>query len=539
MNTTTTRRLLASLLAVALVAVLAGPVHATLTIYDDFASGDIDPELWSGFALEGSFAAPTAELIRLVESGALRLALVSWGDTAGDSGSVKTRQGLNMRQLGTPGGSGFITGLSAKLTVLDADAQDCTANPETTRPSRSRAQLIGGFFNDGSGGVGDRTGDILGIFQLQKERDGQNRIVAAVNRCVDATCSSSAAIPVPGTPAVFTGTWSLDTPVSLGFVWDRILGKFVFTVTNPATLDTESKEIVYAPTVTNAGPPRTDFKSLRVENDAENCAGGRKLATMDVRVDDVRVQRDGPDLALAKTHSGNVSRGQVGATYGITVRNVGVSPTTGVVTVTDVLPAGLTATALGGVGWSCTLGTLTCTRGDALATGASYPEVVVTVDVAIDAPLVITNTATVSGGGDVEPANNVATDPTAITPSDVAGHPFLTWIDALIEAGITSGCSIDPPQYCPEATVSRGQMAVFLLRGIHGTGYQPPAPTGMFTDVPVTGNPATTHPFAAWIEQLAREGITSGCGAGFYCPETTVTRGQMAVFLVRAFNLPI
>jgi hypothetical protein len=43
---------------------------------------------------------------------------------------------------------------------------------------------------------------------------------------------------------------------------------------------------------------------------------------------------------------------------------------------------------------------------------------------------------------------------------------------------------------------------------------------------------------AAWIEQLAAEGITSGCGSGNYCPATPVTRDQMAVFLVKNFNLP-
>ena len=54
----------------------------------------------------------------------------------------------------------------------------------------------------------------------------------------------------------------------------------------------------------------------------------------------------------------------------------------------------------------------------------------------------------------------------------------------------------------------------------------------IFTDVPVGS-------FAAdWIEQLAIEGITSGCGGGNYCPDSDVTRDQMAVFLVRAFSLP-
>jgi hypothetical protein len=76
-------------------------------------------------------------------------------------------------------------------------------------------------------------------------------------------------------------------------------------------------------------------------------------------------------------------------------------------------------------------------------------------------------------------------------------------------------------------------MAVFLLRAKHGAGYDPPAPTGLFMDVPVS------QPSTKWIEQLAREGITGGCGGGNFCPDDPVTRGQMAVFLVRAFNLPM
>ncbi|MBA2525848.1 MAG: hypothetical protein H0V18_08715 [Pyrinomonadaceae bacterium] len=80
------------------------------------------------------------------------------------------------------------------------------------------------------------------------------------------------------------------------------------------------------------------------------------------------------DLTITKSHSGNFNQGQVGATYSITVTNSGFAPTSGVVTVTDTLPAGLTATAINGTGWTCDLPTLTCTRSDALAVGAGYPE---------------------------------------------------------------------------------------------------------------------------------------------------------------------
>ena len=106
------------------------------------------------------------------------------------------------------------------------------------------------------------------------------------------------------------------------------------------------------------------------------------------------------------------------------------------------------------------------------------------------------------------------------------------WIKQLAAEGITAGCG--GGNFCPGTAVTRDQMAVFLLRAKHGTGYVPPAATGIFTDVP------TNYWAAAWIEQLAAEGITGGCSITpmLYCPNTPVTRDQMAVFLVKDFNLP-
>ncbi|PKN94770.1 MAG: hypothetical protein CVU44_02890 [Chloroflexi bacterium HGW-Chloroflexi-6] len=105
------------------------------------------------------------------------------------------------------------------------------------------------------------------------------------------------------------------------------------------------------------------------------------------------------------------------------------------------------------------------------------------------------------------------------------------WIEQLAAEGVTAGCGNG--NYCPNQTATtRAQMAVFLLRGKYGSAYTPPAATGVFGDVP------TDYWAAAWIEQLAAEGITSGCGGGNYCPELPLTRAQMAVFLVRTFNLP-
>jgi hypothetical protein len=104
------------------------------------------------------------------------------------------------------------------------------------------------------------------------------------------------------------------------------------------------------------------------------------------------------------------------------------------------------------------------------------------------------------------------------------------WIKRLYAANITGGCSTNPLQYCPEGTVTRAQMAVFLERGIHGANYTPPA-VGSSTGF---GDVSPGYWAAAWIKQLAADGITGGCGGGNYCPESPVTRAQMAVFLLRS-----
>jgi uncharacterized repeat protein (TIGR01451 family) len=123
------------------------------------------------------------------------------------------------------------------------------------------------------------------------------------------------------------------------------------------------------------------------------------------------------DLTITKSHSGNFTQGQTGATYAITASNVGSASTSGTVTVTDTLPAGLTATAVSGTGWTCVLGTLTCTRSDALVAGSSYPAITLTVNVSLTAPASVTNSASVSGGGQSNTANDTANDLTTINPA--------------------------------------------------------------------------------------------------------------------------
>jgi hypothetical protein len=109
-----------------------------------------------------------------------------------------------------------------------------------------------------------------------------------------------------------------------------------------------------------------------------------------------------------------------------------------------------------------------------------------------------------------------------------AGSPFSSWIDALASAGVTTGCGTSPLIYCPASPVTRDQMAVFILKAKEGAGFSPPAcGTAPFGDVPVS------NPFCPWIKELANRGVVAGCGGGNYCPTSSVTREQMAVFILK------
>lgn len=110
--------------------------------------------------------------------------------------------------------------------------------------------------------------------------------------------------------------------------------------------------------------------------------------------------------------------------------------------------------------------------------------------------------------------------------TDDDGSVHEGYIEALVEADITTGCDVD--LYCPDDPVTRGQMAAFLNRAL-------PLPAG-------TGDSFTDDDdsiFEGDIERLAESGVTRGCNPPdntLFCPDDPVTRGQMAAFLVRAFE---
>ncbi len=122
--------------------------------------------------------------------------------------------------------------------------------------------------------------------------------------------------------------------------------------------------------------------------------------------------------------------------------------------------------------------------------------------------------------------------PVPIFPDVPADAFAAAWIDELATLEITTGCG--DGLYCPDRSVSRAEMAVFLLKTLLGSGYVPPTPAGIFADVPLD------YFAIAWIEDLYNRGVTAGCGTNplRYCPDAIVPREQMATFLVRTFLGP-
>jgi S-layer family protein len=113
-----------------------------------------------------------------------------------------------------------------------------------------------------------------------------------------------------------------------------------------------------------------------------------------------------------------------------------------------------------------------------------------------------------------------------------AASGFYPFVETLLHADVTAGCAA--AEYCPASPVTREQMAVFVLRSRH-EAYQSAACAGStrrFDDVPASS------PFCRWIEDLARRSVVGGCGGGRYCPQSPVSRQEMAVFVLATKEAP-
>ncbi len=204
-------------------------------------------------------------------------------------------------------------------------------------------------------------------------------------------CSYSISTPSQIPPA--GGSIQISITTAAGCRWGALLVPAWLTP-NSAITGIGTGTIAFTAS-TNSGTPRSAILAI----------GGMP----------VQVTQSGaaPSLSILKTHVANFSPGQQNAAYTITVSNAaGGSPTAGLVTVTDTLPSGLTAVGMSGSGWTCQ--TTSCTRSDVLNSGASYPTITMTVNVAANAASPQVNQVNVSGGGS---ATASASDSTTLTIS--------------------------------------------------------------------------------------------------------------------------
>lgn len=112
------------------------------------------------------------------------------------------------------------------------------------------------------------------------------------------------------------------------------------------------------------------------------------------------------------------------------------------------------------------------------------------------------------------------------TFADDDGNVHEAMIEAIAAEGVTGGCAVDPPRYCPARKVTRGEMAAFLARAFD----LPAASRDHFDD-----DDGTTHEVD--INRVAEAGITAGYSDGTFRPGWTVNRQQMATFLATAMGL--
>ena len=135
----------------------------------------------------------------------------------------------------------------------------------------------------------------------------------------------------------------------------------------------------------------------------------------------------------------------------------------------------------------------------------------------------------------IEGGDNFSSSATPYFTDVQPGDFGFKWIQKMKELGITAGCSVTT--YCPNDSVTRAQMAIFIIRVRLGVNLAGPAPSFSYPSDPLFTDVAAGDFGFQWIQRMKLESITSGCTVNTYCPSDPVTRGQMAVFIMRgAFN---
>jgi len=250
-------------------------------------------------------------------------------------------------------------------------------------------------------------------------------------------------------------------------------------------------------------------------------------------------------LKIGLTHAGNFTQGDSGDTYALTVSNTGPIATSGTVTVTVTLPAGLTPTACSGTGWdtAAIVGQgVTITRSDALNPGTDFAPLTLTVDVAGNAAASLTSVATVATTGSGSNAadlttvtgpldhfvlalagseinNSVFTATNTLTAQDVSNNVLSTFTASANTVtltansqltGVVSGLGTGANNVLNKATDFSGGVADLTALGMKYTGN---LASGTFTATSANGKTGTSGSVTITFGSASKLVFTTSPGA--------------------------
>ena len=177
----------------------------------------------------------------------------------------------------------------------------------------------------------------------------------------------------------------------------------------------------------------------------------------------------GTDLSVASSVTGSPWIRGTPREIQLTISNTGSAASSGSLTVTINLPAGLTVTGISGTGWTASSSGLSCTRSDSLGAGLSYPVITLNVAVASNAAETLQPTFTISGAGDAYASNNAITN-TITTISPVDG-----WRSQYFGSSSNSGAAADTSSYTGDGVANLIKYAFGLNPTVPVSGGLPEA----------------------------------------------------------------
>jgi len=245
----------------------APPHNDTLSLYDDFSEGFIDPSKWS---VQPMCADTGYDCAREVRNGHLRLAVRGYGDPNSDSGTSFAASQVLFRNPNS------IDSIQIGLKVKSFITSGCSANSDAAHP---QFLVSGTFFNTGTG---DASGDVQGFLMVERRTDD--------------TFDAPGLLRVGGFMQlngqffnnVDLGTLQVSEAAQATLLWDRpnhaLVVRIVKSITTPSIVE---QSMPYA--VPDNQPPFVPFKSIAINSFAPNCTAQRSVAAMDANIDNVRV----------------------------------------------------------------------------------------------------------------------------------------------------------------------------------------------------------------------------------------------------------